>query len=112
MEYLLPLFGERMFEVDEDGWTFLHYAVAGGSLPVMRYLVDKCGFDSLKTTVSYGVVHDVIQLILHSISTHKHTHISPGTLICTHACTHTNMYAYHTWYTTTIHPCCTGSILL
>ena len=61
MEYLLPLFGERMFEVDEDGWTCLHYAVWGGSLPVMRYLVDQCGFDvSLRTAVSCRVVHDIV----------------------------------------------------
>ena len=46
-----------MFEVDEDGWTCLHYAVVGGSLPVMRYLVDQCGFDLKLTAVSYGVVH-------------------------------------------------------
>ena len=56
MEYLLPLFGEMMFEVDGDGWTCLHYAVLGGNLPVMRYLVDQCGFDlSLRTAVSCGV---------------------------------------------------------
>ena len=48
-----------MFDVDEDDWTCLHYAVLGGSLPVMRYLVDQCGFVlSLRTAVSGGVVHD------------------------------------------------------
>ena len=53
MEYLLPLFGERMFEKDVIGRTCLHYAVVGGSLPVMRYLVDQRGFDlSLRTAVS------------------------------------------------------------
>ena len=50
-----------MFEMDEDGWTCLHYAVLSGSLPVIRYLVDQCGFDlSLRTAVSYEVVHDLI----------------------------------------------------
>ena len=54
----MPLFGERMFEVNEHGATCLHYAVAGGSLPVMRYLVDQCGFDfSLRAAVSCGVVY-------------------------------------------------------
>ena len=55
----LSLFGERMFEMDENGATCLHCAVLGGSLPVMRYLVDQCGFDlSLRTAVSCRVVHD------------------------------------------------------
>ena len=50
-----------MFEMDEDGWTYLHCAVEDGSLPVMRYLVDQCGFDlSLKTIVSCGVAHDTV----------------------------------------------------
>ena len=44
--------------MDEDGFTCLHYAVLGGSIAVMRYLVDQCGFDlKLRTEVSYGVVH-------------------------------------------------------
>ena len=56
----MPLFGERMFEEDEDGRTCLHLTVIGGSLPVMRYLVDQCGFDlSLRTSVSCSVVHDI-----------------------------------------------------
>ncbi len=47
-----------MFEMDEYGNTCLHFAVAGGSVPVVRYLVDQCGFDlGLRTEVSYGVVH-------------------------------------------------------
>ena len=42
-----------MFEVDGGGRTCLHCAVLGGSLPVMRYLVDQCGFDlNLRTAVS------------------------------------------------------------
>ena len=50
-----------MFDMDENGATCLHYAVLGGSLPVMRYLVDQCGFDlSLRIAVSCGVVHDIV----------------------------------------------------
>ena len=61
-----------MFEVDEYGATFLHYAVIGGNLPVMRYLMDQCGFDlSLRTVVSCGVVH-VIMLIVHVTSMHRY----------------------------------------
>ena len=42
--------------MDENDWTCLHHAVAGGSVPVVRYLVDQCGFDlGLKTGVSCGV---------------------------------------------------------
>ena len=56
-----------MLEVDEDGQTCLHCAVLGGSLPVMRYLVDQCGFDlSLRTAVSCRVVH----LVVHSCVIH------------------------------------------
>ena len=44
--------------MDKDGWTCLHFAVWGGSVPMVRYLVDQCGFDlGLRTAVSYGVVH-------------------------------------------------------
>ena len=65
MEYLLPLFGERMFEVNEHGLTCLHYAVFGSSLPVMRYLVDQWGFDlSLSAAVSCRVIHD---RVMHSL---------------------------------------------
>ena len=47
--------------MDEYGRTGLHFAVCGGSLPVLRYLVDQCGFDlSLRTGVSCGVVHDTV----------------------------------------------------
>ena len=57
----MPLFGDRMFEVDDYGGTCLHYAVVGGSLRVMRYLVDQCGFDlSLRTAVSCRVVRDSV----------------------------------------------------
>ena len=44
--------------MNDRGWTCLHYAVVGGSLPVMRYLVDQCGFDlNMRDVVSYVVVH-------------------------------------------------------
>ena len=47
--------------MDGNGWTCLHYAVLGGSVPVMRYLVDQCGLDlGLRTAVSYGVVHTYV----------------------------------------------------
>jgi len=47
--------------VDENGLTCLHWAVLGGSLPVVRYLMDKCGFDlKSRTAVSYGMVHNTV----------------------------------------------------
>ena len=50
-----------MIEVDKNGAICLHYAVRGGSLPVMRYLVDRCGFElSLRTAVSCRVVRDSV----------------------------------------------------
>ena len=47
------------------GSTCLHRAVVGGSVPMVRYLVDQCGFDlELRIEVSYGVVrtyvHDTV----------------------------------------------------
>ena len=61
----MPLFGDRKLAVDEKGWTCLHFAVWDGSVPVVRYLVDQCGFDlGIRTAVSYGVVrayvHDTV----------------------------------------------------
>ena len=51
----MPLFGDRKYEMDENGRTCLHYAVWGGSVPVMRYLVDWCRFDlELRTAVSWA----------------------------------------------------------
>ena len=42
--------------MDENGWTCLHHAVAGGSDPVVKYLVSKWGFDlNARTGVSCGV---------------------------------------------------------
>ena len=50
-----------MFDMDEDGKTCLYYAVLGGNLSVMRYLVAQCGFDlNLRTAVSCRVVHDSV----------------------------------------------------
>ena len=50
-----------MFEMDEHGATCLHCAVISGSLPVLRYLVDQCGFDlSFRIAVSCKVVHDIV----------------------------------------------------
>ena len=62
----MPLFGDRKFEMDENGLTCLHWAVLGGSLPMVRYLVDQCGFDlKSRTAVSYGMVHGTVCAPIH-----------------------------------------------
>ena len=54
--------------MDEDGWTCLHYAVWGGSVPVVKYLVDQCGFDlGLRAAVSYGVVRMYMILCVYAL---------------------------------------------
>ena len=68
----MPFFGVTRFAVDEGGWTCLHFAVGGGSVPVVKYLVDQCGFDlGLRAAVSYGVVR---------------TYVHDTVCICTNAC--------------------------
>ena len=62
--------------MDENGTTCLHYAVLGGSLPVLRYLVDQCGFDlSLRTAVSCRVVNDIV-LFVHVKNILDHMHLN------------------------------------
>ena len=76
----MPLFGEKRFEMDENGRTCLHYAVWGGSLQVMRYLVEWCEFDlGLTTAVScaYLIYHTYsgkIDTMINSLFMYLHTH--------------------------------------
>ena len=102
--------------MDDNGQTCLHRAVVGGSLPVMRYLVDQYGFDlSLRYAVSCKVVHDSVWFVhydvvfdvqyyyprfrcchtctsIHTYHTqshiHPHNHIEPHTLYMYHTHTH------------------------
>ena len=78
----MPLFRDREFEMDENGRTCLHYAVWGGSLQVMKYLMDCCEFDlGLKTTVScayfiyytYSGKINTMFMYLHTHNQHMHT---------------------------------------
>ena len=95
--------------MDDDGRTCLHYAVLGGSFPVLRYLVDECGFDlSLRTAVSCGVVHDIVRdsfisyviYFIYSMGiqdsgfTAHYTHDHTYTHTCRTCITH--MHTYHT----------------
>ena len=58
----MPLFGDKKVELDDNKLTCLHWAILGGSLPVVRYLADQCGQDllGLKAKVSYEMVHDTV----------------------------------------------------
>ena len=63
----MPLFGDRRFEMDENGRTCFHYAVWGGSLKVMRYLVDWCNFDpGLRTAVSCNCAYLAYYTCMHT----------------------------------------------
>ena len=67
--------------MDENGRTCLHYAVWGGSLKVMRYLVDCCKLDlGLRTAVSCAYLvyftcsGKIDTMIRHNVHMYVHTH--------------------------------------
>ena len=89
VEYLMTLFRDRKFEMDENGRTCLHYAVWGGSLKVMRYLVDWCRLDlGLRTAVSCAY------LVLYMFRQDRYNDKTQ----CTYVCTHTHTPHMHTQY--------------
>ena len=45
VKYLIPKFGDRKFDLDNDGNTCLHHAAREGHLAVVKYLVEEYGFD-------------------------------------------------------------------
>ena len=45
VRYLIPKYGDRKFDLDNDGNTCLHYAAREGHLSVVKYLIEECGFD-------------------------------------------------------------------
>ena len=45
LRYLAPHMGEGQYDFDLKAQNSLHYAVVHGHLKVVRYLIDKCGFD-------------------------------------------------------------------
>ena len=86
--------------MDENGATCLHYAVGGASLPVLRYLMDECGFDlSLRTAVSCRVVNDIVLFVrVTNILDHMHlnTHSSHANPPLPPPPTHTRRRQCHT----------------
>ena len=45
IKFLLPLFGERVHEMDNDSYTMLHFAAEFGHCQVARYLIDELQMD-------------------------------------------------------------------
>ena len=45
VKYLIPKFGDRRFDLDNDGDTCLHCAALEGHLAVVKYLIEECRFD-------------------------------------------------------------------
>ena len=44
VKYLIPKFGDRKFDLDNDGSTCLHWAAQEGHLVMVKYLIEECGF--------------------------------------------------------------------
>ena len=45
VKYLIPKFGDRRFDLDNDGDTCLYWAAEEGHLAVVKYLIEECGFN-------------------------------------------------------------------
>ena len=45
VKYLIPKFGDRKFDLTNDGDTCLHRAAWKGHLSVVKYLIEECGFN-------------------------------------------------------------------
>ena len=45
IKFLLPLFGERVHEKDNNSYTMLHFAAQWGHFQVARYLIEEVQMD-------------------------------------------------------------------
>ena len=54
-QFLAPMMENHLFDVDEDGYTALHWATQVGQLSMVEYLVKSCGFD-LKAKNKVGLL--------------------------------------------------------
>ena len=54
-QFLAPMMEDHLFDVDDDGYTALHWATQEGQLSMVEYLVKSCGFD-LKAKDKVGLL--------------------------------------------------------
>ena len=66
VKYLIPKFGDRRFDLTNNGNTCLHWAAREGHLVVVKYLIEECGFNpNLGNKVSCCVYVGWILIYLH-----------------------------------------------
>ena len=54
-QFLAPMMEDHLFDVDDDGYTALHWATREGQLSMVEYLFKSCGFD-LKAKDKVGLL--------------------------------------------------------
>ena len=57
-QFLVPMMEDHLFDVNDDGYTALHWASQKGQLSMVEYLVKSCGFD-LKAKDKVGLLQYV-----------------------------------------------------
>ena len=55
-QFLAPMMKNQLFDVDNNGYTALHWATQEGQLSMVEYLVKSCGFD-LKAKDKVGLLY-------------------------------------------------------
>ena len=58
IKFLLPLFGERVHEKDNNSYTMLHFAAQWGHFQVARYLIEEVQMDPQDRDKVRGVPGD------------------------------------------------------
>ena len=68
VKYLIPKFGDRKFDLDNDGNTCLHSAAQEGHLAVVKYLVEECGFNPTLANMVSCCVYVYISYVVSTFS--------------------------------------------